>query len=74
MAKKDIRRGDRHSPGYSDNYKRENYDLIQLRVRKDSGIMDALDLMCELTGMPRTEYLRNALQDRLMQDGYMPEK
>ena len=73
MAKKDIRRGDRHSPGYSDN-KRENYDLIQLRVRKDSGIMDALDLMCELTGMPRTEYLRNALQDRLMQDGYMPEK
>ena len=71
---KDMRKGDRHLPGYSDNYKRENYDLIQLRVRKDSGIMDALNLMNDLTGMPRSEYLRSALVDQLAKDGYMPEK
>lgn len=71
---KDMRRGDRHSEGYSEKYKRENYDLIQLRVRKDSGIMDALDLMNELTGMPRSEYLRSALIDQLARDGYMPWK
>lgn len=71
---KDMRKGDRHLPGYSDNYKRENYDLIQLRVRKDSGIMDALDMMNRLTDMPKAEYIRNAVADRLQQDGYMPWK
>ena len=74
MVKKDTRHGDRHSPGYNLQFHRENYVQLNLKIRKDSGIIDALNLMTELTGMPKTEYIRDVLVDRLLEDGYMPEK
>ena len=74
MAKRDARKGDRHRPGYSEAYKRETYTQINVRLRKDSGIAEALELACQITGMPRSEYIRDALEDRLRDDGYLPEK
>ena len=69
-----ARRGDRHSPEYNREFHRENYVQVNLKIRKDSGIIEALNLMTEVTGMPKTEYIRDAVQDRLREDGYMPEK
>lgn len=70
--KKDTRRGDRHLPGVSEQYKREHYDQVNVRLRKDSGITDGLEMMQRLTGMPKSEYIRDALVDRLKKDGYLP--
>ena len=74
MAKRDTRKGDRHRPGYMEAYKRETYTQVNVRLRKDSGIAEALELACRITGMPKSEYIRDALAERLQNDGYMPEK
>ena len=68
------RRKDRHTPGYSRNFDKENYDHINFKFRKDSGIMDALELACRMTGIGKNQYIRDAVVDRLIDDGYLPEK
>lgn len=72
MAK--DRRIDRHAPGYMEEYKRETYAQVNVRIRKDAGILEALELMNRVTGMPKAEYIRDAIEHQLMSDGYMPEK
>ena len=68
------RRKDRHSSEYARKFDVENYDHINFKFRKDSGIMDALELACRITGMGKNQYIRDAVVDRLIGDGYMPEK
>ncbi len=70
----DQKRKDRHDPEYARNFDKEFYDHINFKFRKDSGIMDALELACRMTGMGKNQYIRNAVFDRLVEDGYMPEK
>ena len=43
MAK--DRRIDRHAPGYMEEYKRETYAQVNVRIRKDAGILEALELL-----------------------------
>lgn len=71
MAEK---RPDRHSAEYSRSFDRENYDHINFKFRKDSGIMDALVLACRKTGMKKNEYIREALLDKLVRDDCIPWK
>ena len=68
------RRKDRHSSGYARRFDKETYDHINFAFRKDSGIMDALELACRKTGMAKNEYIREALLDRLVADDCMPWK
>ena len=67
-------RKDRHRPEYLRNFNKENYDHIDFKFRKDSGIMDALTLACRKTGMSRNEYIREAVLDRLVADDCIPWK
>lgn len=65
---------DRHKPGYMDSYKREVYTQVNVRIRKDSGILEGLEIASHVTGIPKAEYIRNAIEEALVNDGYMPEK
>lgn len=68
------KRKDRHDSEYLRKFDKENYDHINFKFRKDSGIMDALILAQRMTGVAKNQYIRDAVFDRLVQDGYMPEK
>ena len=68
------RRKDRHTSEYARDFDKANYDHINFKFRKDSGIMDALKLACQKTGMSRNEYIRDALLDRLVRDDCIPWK
>lgn len=65
-------RKDRHKPGYIDRYHAENYHQFYLRVRKDSGIMDALQKMRDDTGDSVNGYIMESVKRRLIAEGYMP--
>lgn len=67
-------RKDRHKPGYIDRYHAENYFQFYLRVRKDSGIMDALQKMRDETGDSINGYIAESVKRRLTAEGFMPEK
>lgn len=62
-AKKDLDR--------NDLWKRENTKLIQIRIANSSGVPEALDKMTEETGKSATQYMREALLDKLAADGYI---
>ena len=70
MAEK---RKDRHRPGYIEKFNTETYDNIRIRVRKDSGIREALSKVAE-SGMSINSYVLDATVRKLKADGYMPEK
>ena len=55
----------------NDLWKRENTRLIQIRIANSSGIPDALDRMTEEKGISATQYMREALLDKLAADGYI---
>ena len=42
----------------------------QIKVRKDSGIMEALESACEKQNIKQSEYLRLAVAERLEEEGY----
>lgn len=65
---------DRHKPGYLNRYRAENYHQFYLRVRKDSGIMEALQKMQDATGDSVNGYITESVKQKLIVDGYMPEK
>lgn len=67
------KRKDRHKPGYIDRYHAENYDQFYFRVRKDSGIMDALRKMSDETGVSINGYITESVKQKLIADGYMSE-
>lgn len=66
-------RKDRHRPGYSTQYHAENYHQFYLRVRKDSGIMDALRKMQDETGSSVNGYITESVKRKLIADGFMPD-
>ena len=70
MAEK---RKDRHSAGYLNEYRRQNYHQFYLRVRKDSGIMEALQKMHDDTGDSINSFIVETVKRKLIADGYMHE-
>lgn len=54
-----------------DQWKRENTKLYQLRIANSSGVPRALEKMTAETGISATEYLREALLEKLDFDGYI---
>lgn len=69
-----VKRKDRHAHGYIDRYHTENYHQFYLRVRKDSGIMEALQKMQQDTGDSINGYVAESVKRRLILEGYMPEE
>ena len=55
----------------NDLWKRENTKLYQIRIANSSGIPEALEKMTADTGVSATEYLREALMEKLDFDGYI---
>lgn len=68
------RRKDRHSAEYSRKFDVDNYDHINFKFRKDSGIIEALTIAQKYTGISKNQYIREAVVAKLIEDGYMPEK
>lgn len=49
---------------------RERTMSCQIKVRKDSGIMEALESACEKQNIKQSEYLRLAVAERLEEEEY----
>ena len=64
---------DRHRPGYLEAFNAETYDNLRIRVRKDSGIRDALKKVSE-GGESINGYVTDAITQKLIADGYMHHK
>ena len=43
-----------------------------IKIRKDSGILEALDEACEKTSLSKSEYIRCAVEEQLTKDGFLP--
>ena len=43
---------------------------FSVKIRKDSGILEALDEACLVNNVSRVEYLRIAVAERLEEEGY----
>ncbi len=56
---------------YQQDYK-DKVLTINIRIRKDSGILEALDEACLTNNVSRVEYLRLAVAERLEAEGYDP--
>ena len=69
----ESKRKDRHKPGYITQYHAENYHQFYLRVRKDSGIMEALQKMRDESGDSINAYIAESVKRSLVADGYMSE-
>lgn len=69
----ESKRKDRHKPGYITQYHAENYHQFYLRVRKDTGIMEALQKMRDESGESINAYIAESVKRRLVAEGYMPE-
>ena len=69
----DQKRKDRHRPGYIEEFNMETYYNIRIRVRKDSGIREALQKVAG-NGQSINGYVLSATIKQLIADGYMPEK
>ena len=69
----ESKRKDRHKPGYIDRYHAENYHQFYVRVRKDAGIMDALQKMRDETGESINSYITESVKRRLIAEKYLAE-
>ena len=58
-----------HQQGHQQDYK-DKVLTINVRLRKDSGILEALDEACLANNVSRVEYLRLAVAERLEEEGY----
>ncbi|HJH67797.1 MAG TPA: hypothetical protein OGM06_06200 [Clostridiales bacterium] len=54
---------------YQQGY-RNKISTINIKIRKDSGILEALDEACLVNNVFRVEYLRLAVAERLQEEGY----
>ncbi len=54
---------------YQQGY-RNKISTINIKIRKDSGILEALDEACLVNNVSRVEYLRLAVAERLEEEGY----
>lgn len=66
-------RKDRHSAGYLNEYRRQNYKQFYVRVRKDSGIMEALQKMHDDTGESINGFIVETVRRKLIAEKYMQE-
>ena len=53
---------------YQQGY-RNKISTINIKIRKDSGILEALDEACLVNNVSRVEYLRLAVAERLKEEG-----
>lgn len=60
-----TRHGDRHRPGYTTSYQKEVYDDLRIRVRKDSGIKEAIQEASARNHMSVNEYVIQAIVMKL---------
>ena len=54
---------------YQQGY-RNKISTINIKILKDSGILEALDEACLVNNVFRVEYLRLAVAERLQEEGY----
>ena len=54
---------------YQQGY-RNKISTINIKIRKDSGILEALDEASLVNNVSRVEYLRLAVAERLEEEGY----
>lgn len=47
---------------------------VGVKIRKDSGILEAIDKAIKGTSVTRSDYMREALREALIRDGYMSEE
>ncbi|MBQ8313870.1 MAG: hypothetical protein IJX84_11790 [Clostridia bacterium] len=52
---------------------RELSHVFSVKVRKSTGMVEALKEMTQNTGIPRNAYIINAVCEKLIQDGYNPD-
>lgn len=50
------------------------YHQLGLKIRKDSGIFEALEAMTESTGMAKGTYINAKVREALIRDGYLKEE
>lgn len=55
-------------------YERQNYHRVLLKIRKDDAVYTALFKMQDRAGTPFATYALTALREKLIADGYMAEK
>ena len=49
-------------------------DVFSLKIRKNTGIVDALNLVCEQKQLSRNAYIIEAIREKLVRDGYTPKE
>lgn len=65
-------RADRHREGYTEEYNKATYEQIHLRVRKDSGLPEALEKAVQ-AGYSKNDYITEALRFRLIVDEFLKD-
>ena len=58
----------------TDDWKKENTTQYNIRVTKSSGIPEAIEEACKKSQKTATQYIREALCEKLQREGYLPEK
>ena len=54
-------------------WKAKNTTWIGIRIQNSSGIPDALKVAIETSGKTKNGYIIEAIREKLIRDGYMPE-
>ena len=55
----------------SDAWKKENTIQKNVRLTKNSGIVEALKTASAATGVAESVYIRQAIEEKLLRDGYL---
>lgn len=63
---------DRHRAGYTKEFNKATYEQIHLRVRKDSGLPEALERAVQ-AGYSKNDYITEALRFRLVCDEFLED-
>ena len=50
---------------YNAAYSKETYQVVRLNIRKDSGIIEALELASQETGLSRNAYMELAMRGKI---------
>ena len=50
---------------YNAAYSKETYHVVRLNIRKDSGIIEALELASQETGLSRNAYMELAIREKI---------
>lgn len=58
-----------NNPEYIAKWRRDNVTQVQVKIRKDSGIVSALETACKVTGKSRNAYIIDAIRNALQRDG-----